>query len=574
MGASATRSGAGKRIARAVLLAVTGLLALAPGATATGLFSRLPGEMLEGRYTPAVGLLPGGKVLISGGFNGGSALNTAERYDPASGTFEKLAATQVIPHGEQATVTLPDGHILLVGGWNSTAHGLKSLELFDPATLTFEKLTAEMAVERDGPGAALLPDGKVLIVDGAPYTGPYTPTAEIYDPATETLAKASAPLEGRYQPVAVSLPNGKVLISGGYSGEPAEEFLNTAELYDPATGRFTKLEGPGHEPAERRDEAGGVTLQSGRVLIAGGYNHEGKDLKSAEAFDYATNTFTKLPDLLSEARDGPTAVLLPDGRALFVAGYNEALPLASRSLKSIDVTSVTPATPVTSSPSAVAATSATLHGTVLTEAVASASFQYGTTAAYGTTTPAVALAYAPAAQAVAANLAGLAAGTTYHYRAVAHNAGGTSYGADETFTTAPPVPALASARQARLRWREGNALAKISRRHRLPVGTTFSFVLNTAAKVTFAFTQPASGRRVAGRCVAPTARNHHARRCSRALTRGTLTFQAHSGENKVAFQGRISRRKKLRPGRYTLVISAVGPAGSAAPQRLTFTIVG
>lgn len=556
-------------------MALAGLLALAPGATATGLFSRLPGEMLEGRYAPAVGLLPAGKVLISGGYGGTSTVNTAELYDPARGMFEKLAATQVIAHDEQATVSLPDGHVLLVGGWNSTTHGLKTLELFDPATLTFEKLTSEMAVERDGPGAALLPDGKVLIVDGAPNAGPDTPTAEIYDPATKTLTNApSAPLAGRYQPVAVSLPNGKVLISGGYSGEPASEYTKTAELYDPATGKFTKLEGAGHEPTERRDEAGGVTLQNGRVLIAGGYNQESNDLKSAEAFDYATDTFTKLPDLLSEARDGTTAVLLPDGRALFVAGYNEALPLASRYLKSIDVTSVAPATPVTTSPSAVAATSATLHGTVLTEAAASATFQYGTTAAYGTTTPAVALAYAPAAQAVAANVAGLAAGTTYHYRVVAHNAGGTSYGADQTFTTAPPVPALASARQARLRWREGNAPAKISRRDRLPVGTSFSFVLNTAAKVTFAFTQPGSGRRVRGRCVAPTARNHHARRCSRAVTRGTLTFEAHSGENKVAFQGRISRRQKLRPGRYTLVISAVGPAGSAAPQRLTFTIVG
>ena len=147
------------RIARAVLLAVTSLLALAPGATATGLFSRLPGEMLEGRYAPAAGLLPGGKVLISGGYGGTSTLNTAELYDPASGTFEKLAATQVIAHDEQATVSLPDGHVLLVGGWNSTTHGLKTLELFDPATLTFEKLTSEMAVERDGPGAALLPDG-------------------------------------------------------------------------------------------------------------------------------------------------------------------------------------------------------------------------------------------------------------------------------------------------------------------------------------------------------------------------------------------------------------------------------
>ena len=39
----------------------------------------------------------------------------------------------------------------------------------------------------------------------------------------------------------------------------------------------------------------------------------------------------------------------------------------------------------------------------------------------------------------------------------------------------------------------------------------------------------------------------------RTATAGTLTFTGHSGTNKVAFQGRISPKEKLKPGRYTLV---------------------
>src|SRR5207237_3962771 len=43
-------------------------------------------------------------------------------------------------------------------------------------------------------------------------------------------------------------------------------------------------------------------------------------------------------------------------------------------------------------------------------------------------------------QSVTANLTGLTAGTTYHYRIVAVNAGGTIAGSDVTFTTAVPTP--------------------------------------------------------------------------------------------------------------------------------------
>jgi hypothetical protein len=52
-----------------------------------------------------------------------------------------------------------------------------------------------------------------------------------------------------------------------------------------------------------------------------------------------------------------------------------------------------------------------------------------------------------------------------------------------------------------------------------------------------------------------------------------LSFIGHSGTNKVAFQGRISRSNTLKPGRYTLLISAANTAGHSSPQQLTFTIV-
>src|SRR5262249_34767816 len=117
----------------------------------------------------------------------------------------------------------------------------------------------------------------------------------------------------------------------------------------------------------------------------------------------------------------------------------------------------------------------------------------------------------------------------------------------------PPLPpTLERVSQTNSRWREGNRLATYSRTKRPPVGTTFSFVLNQQATVSFAFTRQVGGRKVAGKCVAQTNKNRRRPSCKRNVAQGTFTFKGHSGLNKVVFQGRISRSRRLPLGAYTL----------------------
>ncbi len=137
----------------------------------------------------------------------------------------------------------------------------------------------------------------------------------------------------------------------------------------------------------------------------------------------------------------------------------------------------------------------------------------------------------------------------------------------------PVRPVVSQATETNKIWREGNKLAKISK-VRLPVGTRFSFTLNQQASVSLTFTQRVGGRTVNGKCVAQTRNNRRKHSCKRTLTRGTMTFSAHAGANKVAFQGRISRSKRLSPGTYTLIITATNAGGQrSGPKSLGFTIV-
>jgi subtilase family serine protease len=87
-------------------------------------------------------------------------------------------------------------------------------------------------------------------------------------------------------------------------------------------------------------------------------------------------------------------------------------------------------------------TGATLTGGVYPNGVSTTySWQYGITSAYGQQTAAVTVGSGPAPLAVTSSVSGLAPSTTYHYRLVAQNGDGTSYGYDYTLTTpaSPPV---------------------------------------------------------------------------------------------------------------------------------------
>ena len=121
---------------------------------------------------------------------------------------------------------------------------------------------------------------------------------------------------------------------------------------------------------------------------------------------------------------------------------------------------------------------------------------------------------------------------------------------ERVVVSGPPtsVPVISRVRESAKRWREAKSAGR-----RLPLGTTFSFTLNERATITFRFTKSTP----------------------RASVAGTLVFAAHAGANTLFFDGRISRTRRLGPGRYTLVITARNAGGHRSASRsLRFVIVG
>jgi putative cell wall-binding protein len=114
----------------------------------------------------------------------------------------------------------------------------------------------------------------------------------------------------------------------------------------------------------------------------------------------------------------------------------------------------------------------------------------------------------------------------------------------------------------------GSAAAKPHKR-----GTTFRYTLTENATVRITISQRASGRRRGTRCVAPTRALRRARKCTRIVTRGTLTRTSHAGRNSVAFSGRLGSRR-LSPGTYLATLIATDAArNTSTPRTVAFRIV-
>jgi hypothetical protein len=282
---------------------------------ATGVFTALASSMATARTGHTATLLPDGRVVFAGG-HGHTAgellsLATAEWFDPGTAQCHpirsELSASRV---GHTAT-SLGDGRLLLTGGGADEASSAESEQL-DPGDLVVTEST--MSVGRNLFTASTLLDGRVLLVGGSTLAL----AGEVYDPATGLFSLTLGRLQTtRTGHTATTLGDGSVLFAGGQSGLVGGPFLDSGEVYDPATGVFSAAS---NVMTTARSFHTGTMLASGQVLIAGGYVPPGQGVNGAELYDPPTRSFVFLPVHLGLPRFNHTATRLLDGRVLLAGG--------------------------------------------------------------------------------------------------------------------------------------------------------------------------------------------------------------------------------------------------------------
>jgi hypothetical protein len=135
-------------------------------------------------------------------------------------------------------------------------------------------------------------------------------------------------------------------------------------------------------------------------------------------------------------------------------------------------------------------------------------------------------------------------------------------------------PAVSGLRFSRKVFAQGKRLATVSKRRRHKVGTTISFNVSLQSTTTFSFAKKTKGFRSGRRCVAHRPKGHRkARRCTRYVKSGSMSFSTAAGTHRVHFEGRLSRRKRLKPGSYRLTVVSANSAGRSPAKRASFRLL-
>ena len=334
------------------------------GDAGPGAFS-CTGSLAAARIAPGGALLPNGKVLIAGGWNGaGQTLASAEVYDPASGTFSMtgpMAGEHLWAGWASPWPVLASGEVLAAGGLAASGALQSSAELYDPAAGTFSG-TGALGTAVVAFNEVTLKDGSVLLVggydavSGAPPTPSFSYTAgtdqaQRYDPTSGMFASAGTLAEQRLFGCNVLLPSGKVLAIGGWQGVPATPSRTSSNMTrrwgsgprsvrsapaSPAArthssyraGRCSSTARSSSNPATLMTTATSnsltltnpvfVQLANGDVLAYGGQK-DGAPAADAQVYRNATGLWTVVGSL-HQPRDGSRGFLLPSGDVLVVGG--------------------------------------------------------------------------------------------------------------------------------------------------------------------------------------------------------------------------------------------------------------
>ena len=179
---------------------------------------------------------------------------------------------------------------------------------------------------------APLPGGKVLIAGGNAVGTTCLNSAEIYDSSTGRFTPTGSMTDAHcFAHTTTVLANGWVLITGGE--DTTGNFVKTADMYDPTTGAFTcsTLGGVSattgyctNTMTDVRFLHTATLLKNGSVLIAGG--NDGSIVNTAELFNPVAGTFTAT-GTMTDSRENHTATLIvtgPNAGDVLIAGGLDA----------------------------------------------------------------------------------------------------------------------------------------------------------------------------------------------------------------------------------------------------------
>ena len=172
--------------------------------------------------------------------------------------------------------------------------------------------TMHMKSARVDHTATMLPNGKVLLAGG------FDNLSELYNPVTDAWSQTGAMIHTRRLHTATLMVGGQVLVAAGYDGV-SKSITSSAEYYDSVHGIWRAT----GSLNIAREVHTALRLNDGRVMIAGGFTVATLPTETTEVYNVNTGTWSFGPSL-NVARWKHTMTMLKDGRVLVVGGIDNS----------------------------------------------------------------------------------------------------------------------------------------------------------------------------------------------------------------------------------------------------------
>lgn len=223
------------------------------------------------------------------------------RWNPGADTWTSAEIAGRFQYSIPALIELNNGKVLATLIGDALVSNLPGTSIYDPTGNSWSD-GPDVNTPRYGAAIAKLADGRILLIAGKNIDTNTALTVVERANATVTSWTTVASLaHARVFARAVTLQNGKVLVAGGFTLSGGFAAVMEAELYDP-TGNTWSSAGTINSP--RSGSHSMILLPDGTVLMAGGFaDGDGASLATAELYDPDANTWTPIESMINRRAD-------------------------------------------------------------------------------------------------------------------------------------------------------------------------------------------------------------------------------------------------------------------------------